>query len=198
MASSNHRRIQFADAMHASVLSFQGKWYVVDLLARTCTCGHFQYNDIPCGHAIAVIQTYQDPAGGQCRSARDCVSNNLTLEAFKATYIEPILPVEVEGLEPQGDNDCRAPLFKKARGRPQTTRLTAGEQRGRQAAWNGALQNIRDRVQHCSRCHREDLNVLRCQAIPIGLLIRFVARGYRQPERRAATGAVVLMSPIDL
>ena len=29
----------------------------VDLLARTCTYGHFQYNDIPCGHAIAVIQT---------------------------------------------------------------------------------------------------------------------------------------------
>ena len=86
MAFSNHRRIQFADAMHASVLSFQGKWYVVDLLARTCTCGHFQYNDIPCGHAIAVIQTYQDPAGSQRLSARDFVSYNFTLEPFKATY----------------------------------------------------------------------------------------------------------------
>ena len=31
MAFSNHRHIQFADAMHASVLSFQEKWYAVDL-----------------------------------------------------------------------------------------------------------------------------------------------------------------------
>ena len=46
------------------------------------------------------------------------------------TYAEPMLPFEVEGLEPQGDSNCRAPLFKNARGRPQTARLTAGEQRG--------------------------------------------------------------------
>ena len=62
------------------------------------------------------------------------------------------------------DNDCRAPLFKKARGGPQTARLTAGEQRGWAAAWNGALQNIPDRVQHCSRCGQEGHNVLRCPA----------------------------------
>ena len=31
----------------------------------------------------------------------------------KAAYAEPMLPAEVEGLEPQGDNECRAPLFKK-------------------------------------------------------------------------------------
>ena len=169
MAFSNHRRIQFADEMHAPMLSFQGKWYVVDLLASTCTCGHFQYNDIPCGNAIAVIQTYRDPAGGQCRSAREFIPYNLTLEAFKATYAEPMLPVDVDGIEPQGENDCRAPLFKKARGRPQTARLTAGEQRAREAAWHGALQNIPDRVLHCSRCGREGHNALRCPAIPADL-----------------------------
>ena len=74
------------------------------------------------------IQTYHDPAGGQRHSAREFVSYNLTLEAFKATYAEPMLPFEVEGLEPQGNNDCRVPLFKKARSRHQTARLTAGEQ----------------------------------------------------------------------
>ena len=92
------------------------------------------------------MQTYQVPAGGQRRSARDFIPYNLTLEAFKATYVEPMLPVQIEGLEQQGDNDCRAPLFKKARGRPQTAHITAGEQRGRQAAWNGVLQNIPDLV----------------------------------------------------
>ena len=58
---------------------------------------------------------------------------------------------------------------KFTRGRPQTARLTAGEQRGRAAAWNGALQNIPDRVQHCSRCGQEGHNVLHCPAIPAGL-----------------------------
>ena len=168
MAFSNHRRIQFADAMHASVLSSQGKWYV-DLLASTCTCGHFQYSDIPRGHAIAVIQTYRDPAGGQCRSAREFIPYSFTLEAFKATCAEPMLLVDVDGLEPQGENDCRAPLFKKARGRPQTARLTAGEQRAWEAAWNKALQNVPDRVLHCSRRGREGHSVLRCPAIPTGL-----------------------------
>ena len=76
-----------------------------------------------------MIQDYRDPAGGQRRSTREFIPYSLTLEAFKATYAEPILPVEVEGLEPQGDNNCRAPLFKKSRGGPQTARLKSGEQR---------------------------------------------------------------------
>ena len=45
---------------------------------------------------------------------------NITLKGFKATYAEPMPPVKVEEPEPQGDNGCRAPLFKKARSRPQT------------------------------------------------------------------------------
>ena len=77
-----------------------------------------------------MIQELHDPTGAQRRSACELIPYNLTLKAFKAAYAESMLPVEVEGLEPQGDNDCRAPLFKKACGRPQTTRLIAGEQRG--------------------------------------------------------------------
>ena len=80
-----------------------------------------------------------------------------------------MLLVDVDGLELQGETDCRAPLFKKARGRPQTARLTAGEQRAREAVWHRALQNIPDRVLHCSRCGREGHNALRCPAIPADL-----------------------------
>ena len=50
--------VRCADDDHASVHTFSGKWYQVDLLQRICTCGRFQYNDIPCGHAVAVIQRY--------------------------------------------------------------------------------------------------------------------------------------------
>ena len=168
---SNHRLIRYADPLHASVLSMSGKWYVVDLEARTCTCGHFQYDDIPCGHAVAVIQTYRNPDGAQARrSARDFVAFNLTLAAFRATYDGPAMPpVEIATLAPQENEPCHAPLFKKARGRPQTARLTAGEQRARLAAYNGALENIPDRVQRCSRCREEGHNVTRCPILPAGL-----------------------------
>ena len=139
------------------------------MLARTCSCGRFQHDDVPCGHAIAVIQGYHDPAGGPHRSIRDFVAYNLTVPAFRATYATPMPPVEIAGLQPRNDMLCRAPLIKKARGRPQAARLASGEQRARVAAFHGALQNIPDRIQHCSRCHQEGHNILRCQAQPANL-----------------------------
>jgi hypothetical protein len=115
---SNHRLIRFADPMHASVLSFQGKWYVVDLEARTCTCGHFQFNDVPCGHAIAVIE-YKPavtPEGGARRPARDFVAYNLTVPAFRATYAAPMPPVDIGALQPRPEMRCRCPILKKPGG----------------------------------------------------------------------------------
>jgi hypothetical protein len=169
---SNHRLIRFADPMHASVLSFQGNWYVVDLEARTCTCGHFQFNDVPCGHAIAVIQTYRDPAGGPRRSAREFVAYNLTVPAFRATYAVPMPAVDIAALQPRPETPCRCPVFKKPRGRRRENRLVAGENR---ALHNGAhrgpagLGNIPDHIQRCSRCHQMGHNVRRCQAVPEAL-----------------------------
>ena len=126
---------------------------------------------IPCGHAVAVIQTYRSPDGAQARrSAPDFVAFNLTLGAFRATYDGPVLPpVEIATLASHQNEPCHAPLFKKARGRPQTARLTAGEQRARLAAYNGVLENIPDLVQHCSRCREEGHNITRCPALPAGL-----------------------------
>ena len=116
MNFSNHRLIRYADPLHASVLSMSGKWYVVDLEARTCTCGHFQYDDIPCGHAVAVIQNYRSPDDAQARrSARDFVAYNLTLAAFRATYDDPVMPpVEIATLALHENEPCHVPLFKKA------------------------------------------------------------------------------------
>ena len=74
----------------------------------------------------------------------------------------------VEIIQLKENEPCHAPLFKKARGRPQTARLTAREQRTRLAAYNGALENILDRVQRCSRC-REEGYVTRCPTLPAGL-----------------------------
>ena len=97
------------------------------------------------------------------------LSHALTVPAFRATHAAPMLLVEIAGLQPRDGMLVQAPLFKKARGRPQVARLTAGEQRTRVAVFNGALQNIPDHLQHCCRCHQEGHNILRCRAQPADL-----------------------------
>jgi len=170
MEFSNHRVVRMADEFRGSVLSFRGKWYAVDLQQRTCSCGRFQYNDVPCGHAIAVIQGFHVAANeGPQRSARDFVSFNLTVAALKGTYARVIPPVDITDLQPQEEFPCQPPRFRKPRGRPQTKCLTAGEMRARTAAWRGSLQNVPNRIQHCSRCKQEGHNVARCWALPEGM-----------------------------
>ena len=70
-----------------------GKWYNVDLLQHTCSCAHFQYNEVPCGHAIAVIRALEHGA------PRDFVPYNLTLPLLRAAYAVPMAPVGIAGLE---------------------------------------------------------------------------------------------------
>jgi len=131
-SESSWRR--YADADNASVHTCSGKWYQVDLLRRTCSCGCFQYHDILCGHAVAVIQRFRPLAPSPQRSPRDYIPYNLTVAAMVATYSQSLPPIDVGALQaPTGVPalwECRPPLFKKAKGRPQTARLTAGEQRG--------------------------------------------------------------------
>ena len=121
--SANHRAIHLADESHGTVHSFMGKWYNVDRLQHTCRCGHFQYNEVPCGHAIAVIRAAEHGA------PRDFVPYNLTVPSLRAAYAAPMAPVEIAGLEVHYTNLnpadgearvalersplCRAPNFKK-------------------------------------------------------------------------------------
>ena len=97
--------------------------------------------DIPCGHAIAVIQRFRPLAPSPQRNPRDYIPYNLTVSAMVASYSQSLPPIDVDAFQaPPGDPalwECRPPLFNKAKGRPQTTRPTAGEQRGRRPAWRG-------------------------------------------------------------
>ena len=118
MKHSLVRHVRYADADHASVHAFSGKWYQVDLLHRICTCGRFQYNDISRGHAVAVIQRYRPPPPTPQRNARDYTARNLTVAAMVITYTQVMPPVDVGPLQapPQPELwECRPPLFKKLR-----------------------------------------------------------------------------------
>ena len=116
---------------------------------------------MPCGHAIAVIQTYRSPDDAQARrSARDLVACNLTVATFHVTYGGPVLPpVETATLAPYENDPCRAPLFKKARGRPQTARLLLESKERDLLLIIMGGRNIPDRVQRCSPCREEGRNV---------------------------------------
>jgi len=105
-------------------------------------CTHTLANhDIPCGHAIAVVQLFRPLAPSPQRNAQDYIPYNLTVAAMVASYSQSLPPIDVGTLQaPPGDPalwEGRPPLFKKAKGRPQTARPTAGEQRGRRATWRG-------------------------------------------------------------
>ena len=100
-----------------------GKWYNVDLLQHTCSCGHPQSNEAPRGHATAATRAVEHGA------PRYFTPHNPTVPPLRAAYAVPVAPVEISGLEVRyanlnpADGDagvaperpplCRAPYFKK-------------------------------------------------------------------------------------
>jgi len=56
---TQHRKVQMSDEQHGIITSFSGAKFLVDLVACTCTRGHYQVNNIPCGHAVAYIVKLQ-------------------------------------------------------------------------------------------------------------------------------------------
>ncbi|XP_030477966.2 uncharacterized protein LOC115695008 [Cannabis sativa] len=60
--------------------------YIVDILNRTCTCERFQYDEMPCSHAMAVISKRYMKCYEYC-------SYYYTKEAFLATYEGSVLPI---------------------------------------------------------------------------------------------------------
>ncbi|XP_030506070.2 uncharacterized protein LOC115720985 [Cannabis sativa] len=62
---------------------------IVDLSSRTCTCKRFQIDQLPCGHAIAVLKDMNKDAYEYC-------SSYYTKEAMLATYGEIVYPIPNE------------------------------------------------------------------------------------------------------
>ena len=62
-------------------------WYKVGLIQHTCSCGRFQYNEVPCGHTIAVVRAAERGA------TRDFVPCDLTALSLRVAYAVPMAPV---------------------------------------------------------------------------------------------------------
>jgi hypothetical protein len=130
---------------HVIVTSFSDTKFLVDLVACTCSCGRYQVNDIPCGHAVAcIIKLQQEP--------RNYVPEIFILQKDLQTYNRNVLPVDITELEVS--LHCRPPILKRLRGRLKERRIRKGEgarKRLRQQA-AGGLGDIADHIQRCSGC----------------------------------------------
>lgn len=155
--------VRMASPTRGIVMQANQKTYAVDLLLRTCTCGHFQANGIPCGHAYSCIKSV-----GQ--RPRDHVPNFFTLAIWRDTYLENLTPITLEELVENPNNvQCAPPVRERAHmGRPQRVRQNPGGQRKRIARAQAILNNEAAPADHgrgsqsCRRCGEYGHNKRSC------------------------------------
>jgi hypothetical protein len=112
------------------VIQANDREYVVDLAMRTCDCGHFQENGIPCGHAFSSIYVLN-------QSPRDSVPDVFTVQIWKNTYLTNLEPVTLVDLphftshnNTLSTRTCNPPVKLRApAGHPQTVRFTSGSEK---------------------------------------------------------------------
>jgi len=156
---SKRNTVRVVTRTTAQVSQENEKTYTVDLARKTCSCGHYQQNDIPCGHAYSVIIALN-------RARRDYVPAVFSTTTLRNTYsqnIQPVTLAEVDDLlaqhRLQPNSECLPPLkLRQGQGRPRNRRLIRGSQR-KQTARAQALLNLkvpppeRGRgSQQCSHC----------------------------------------------
>jgi hypothetical protein len=136
----------------------------VDLVAWTGSCGRYQVNDIPCGHAVACITRLQ-------QEPRNYIPEIFRLQKHLQTYNRNVLPGDTTELEVS--LHCRPPILKRPRCQPKERRIRKGEgarKRLRQQA-AGGLGDIADHIQRCSSRGKTSHNTITCREPPIQLVI---------------------------
>lgn len=126
--------IQASSPTSAIVTQTNKKTFIVDLTLARCSCGHFQSNGIPCGHAFSFI-CYLQSCFSNHSNPGDYIPTCFTSVAWQKTYVSNISPVSVTGLTLSTTSDDQsmevlAPAKeRKAQGRPKIKRFIRGEQR---------------------------------------------------------------------
>jgi len=143
----------------AEVIQGNNKSYAVNLGQKTCSCSHFQQNDILCGHAYSFILVLN------C-APRDFMPTIFLITTWKNTYrqnIQQITLVEVDEILAEHDFNpgplCHPPQkLRLAQGRLRNQRLVWAVRR-KQTARAQAVLNLEAvprergrRSQQCSRC----------------------------------------------
>ena len=126
--------MQLSSPNEGRVVQTDGAVHMVNLRVGTCSCGRYQRNGVPCGHAMACLFR-------QGLSLDTFLPASLSIETWIATYEAPLPPIHITGLRPQEEEPCNPPLTRVPRGRPKKKREERATYRASRAL------------------HREDLRV---------------------------------------
>lgn len=147
------------------------KTYLIDMLLRTCTCGHFSANGIPCGHAFSFIQKIY-PSSRTALSTitpQDYVPYFFTVLAWRETYQCNLSPICINALSHTAE--LLPPPDKTPRGRPKVKRFTTTYRKTAvaQAKLAGAGSEVPPEKgvgsQACRQCGKYGHNRLTCTYI---------------------------------
>jgi len=148
MKFTQHRKVQKSDEQHGKITSFSGAEFLVDLVACTCTCGRYQVNNIPCGHAAACIVKLQ-------KEPRNYVPEIFSLQKYLQTYNRNVLTRQCYRV--RSISTLPSPILNLPCGRPKERKGEKQRKRFRQAAGGlgdrycwlyTALLEDRSRLQH--------------------------------------------------
>jgi hypothetical protein len=157
-----------------------GRKYLVNLNLRTCSCRAWQSTGYPCSHALSVILTHQLPI-------HDYTESFFTLDAFRKTYSNAIIPPNVSDLaaltgplpppepanyvnessdeeideeEDEEEDDILPPTIRRQPGRPRKERTDAEKERRRLK--RGSVR----RIQKCILCRAVGHSRRTCKGPP--------------------------------
>ena len=160
------------------VQQINNKQFIVNLEGRTCTCGHYQENGIPCGHALSSIHHI-----GQ--SANAYISDAFSITTLRNTYQSNFNPIVLANLDsftlnPQPvPHPCLSPSKLRAKfGRPKVNRATRSSYRSRIAHARTDMAPISEAdhprpvgQQTCQNCGLPGHNRRTCQHPRLELLL---------------------------
>jgi len=137
------KTVQLALPTIGCVQQPNGCIYLVNLETKSCGCGRFSQNGIPCGHAIACIAQLRQQLLDYCPPL-------LFTATWQETYTPNFQPVESSNLY---SNNLLPPLMWVPSGRPKKERIRPGVVRNHARIQQqvGVLPRIPDRAwHHCS------------------------------------------------
>ncbi|XP_050223969.1 uncharacterized protein LOC126673758 [Mercurialis annua] len=126
-----------------------GRKHTVDMKERTCTCNKFEIDEIPCQHALAILnEMHQEPY-------KYC-SKYYTTASMLATYSETVFPIEKEDewKIPQEVKDMIVfpPQHMTRTGRPKKRRYKSVTEKSKNA--------------NCGKCGQAGHNKKTCRNMP--------------------------------
>ncbi|KAL1994504.1 hypothetical protein VTN49DRAFT_1974 [Thermomyces lanuginosus] len=133
---------------------------------QTCTCGEFQEMQLPCHHALAVLQHRHRRRRELPHRTKDFVHECYHQSTYRKTYEVSFAPLDTNDLEK--DENCGPCDLRKPQGSPRKKRRQHGER-------------IYIRVNRCSAYHGKGhtRRSLRCPSFGIGEYVYF-----QNPEAR--------------